>query len=228
MGQISMFLSYAQQYTKPFNAVTGIITQLQAALASAQRVFAVLDEPSEPEDAADAVVPDGCSGQISIEDVSFSYDPNRPLIERMNLSVKPGQRIAIVGPTGCGKTTLINLLMRFYDVDSGRIFIDGTEIRGMTRNGMRSLFGMVLQGTAIWSIMTGSRGRWQSVFRNFSGMMKRRMIWRQNGLRMRMQSLQTAPGLAGKRWNAVRICGISACLEPDIILSILPQPGNGR
>lgn len=151
VGQISMFLSYAQQYTKPFNEVTGIITQLQTAFASAQRVFAVLDEPVEEPDASDAIVATSCKGQVDIEKVDFAYDPSRPLIENMNLKVKPGQRVAIVGPTGCGKTTLINLLMRFYDVNAGQISIDGTPIRSMTRNGMRSLFGMVLQESWLFS-----------------------------------------------------------------------------
>ncbi len=151
VGQISMFLSYAQQYTKPFNEVTGIITQLQTAFASAQRVFAVLDEPVEPPDAADAKIVAGCSGQVDIDGVFFSYDPDRPLIEDMNLKVRPGQRVAIVGPTGCGKTTLINLLMRFYDVNAGKISIDGTDIRAMTRGSMRSLFGMVLQESWLFS-----------------------------------------------------------------------------
>lgn len=151
VGQISMFLSYAQQYTKPFNEVTGIITQLQTAFASAQRVFAVLDEPVEEPDASDAIVATSCKGQVDIEKVDFAYDPSRPLIENMNLKVKPGQRVAIVGPTGCGKTTLINLLMRFYDVNAGQISIDGTPIRSMTRNSMRSLFGMVLQESWLFS-----------------------------------------------------------------------------
>lgn len=151
VGQISMFLSYAQQYTKPFNEVTGIITQLQTAFASAQRVFAVLDEPVEEPDASDAIVATSCKGQVDIEKVDFAYDPSRPLIENMNLKVKPGQRVAIVGPTGCGKTTLINLLMRFYDVNAGQISIDGTSIRSMTRNSMRSLFGMVLQESWLFS-----------------------------------------------------------------------------
>lgn len=151
VGQISMFLSYAQQYTKPFNEVTGIITQLQTAFASAQRVFAVLDEPVEEPDASDAIVATSCKGQVDIEKVDFAYDPSRPLIVNMNLKVKPGQRVAIVGPTGCGKTTLINLLMRFYDVNAGQISIDGTPIRSMTRNSMRSLFGMVLQESWLFS-----------------------------------------------------------------------------
>ena len=151
VGQISMFLSYAQQYTKPFNEVTGIITQLQTAFASAQRVFAVLDEPVETPDAPDAIVASGCKGQVDINGVDFSYDPARPLIENMNLKVRPGQRVAIVGPTGCGKTTLITLLMRFYDVTAGEISIDGTPIRSMTRNSMRSLFGMVLQESWLFS-----------------------------------------------------------------------------
>ena len=151
VGQISMFLSYANQYTKPFNEVTGIITQLQTAFASAQRVFAVLDEPAEEPDPENAVVPQGAAGQIEISHVDFSYDPARPLIEGLNLSVKPGSRVAIVGPTGCGKTTIINLLMRFYEVNGGRISVDGTDTRAMTRSGLRSLYGMVLQESWLYS-----------------------------------------------------------------------------
>ncbi|MGI5895146.1 MAG: ABC transporter ATP-binding protein [Candidatus Merdivicinus sp.] len=151
VGQISMFLSYANQYTKPFNEVTGIITQLQTAFASAQRVFAVMDEPAEEPDAPDAIQKKECSGEVSISHVDFAYDPARPLITDMNLNVKPGSRIAIVGPTGCGKTTLINLLMRFYDVDSGTISVDGTEIRQIARGSLRSLYGMVLQESWLYS-----------------------------------------------------------------------------
>ena len=145
VGAISMFLSYANQYTKPFNEVTGIITQLQTAFASAQRVFAVLDEPSEIPDAPEALVKESCGGQVEMRDVSFSYDPERPLIENLNLTAMPGSRIAIVGPTGCGKTTLINLLMRFYDVKGGSIRMDGVDIREITRGSMRAQYGMVLQ-----------------------------------------------------------------------------------
>ena len=145
VGTISMFLSYANQYTKPFNEVTGIITQLQTAFASAQRVFAVLDEPSEIPDAPEALVKESCDGQVEMRDVSFSYDPERPLIENLNLTAMPGSRIAIVGPTGCGKTTLINLLMRFYDVKGGSIRMDGVDIREITRGSMRAQYGMVLQ-----------------------------------------------------------------------------------
>ncbi len=151
VGQISMFLSYANQYTKPFNEVTGIITQLQTAFASAQRVFAVMDEPAEEPDPADAVEKTSCEGAVEISHVDFSYDPTRPLIQDMNLSVKPGSRIAIVGPTGCGKTTLINLLMRFYEVNSGSISVDGTPVRRMTRGGLRALYGMVLQESWLYS-----------------------------------------------------------------------------
>lgn len=151
VGQISMFLSYANQYTKPFNEVTGIITQLQSAFASAQRVFAVMDEPPETPDAPDAIRKTDCSGSLSIQHVDFAYDPARPLIQDMNLDVKPGSRIAIVGPTGCGKTTLINLLMRFYDVDAGQIAVDSVDIRTMTRGSLRSLFGMVLQESWLYS-----------------------------------------------------------------------------
>ena len=151
VGTISMFLSYANQYTKPFNEVTGIITQLQTAFASAQRVFAVLDEPSEIPDAPEALVKESCDGQVEMRDVSFSYDPERPLIENLNLTAMPGSRIAIVGPTGCGKTTLINLLMRFYDVKGGSIRMDGVDIREITRGSMRAQYGMVLQESWLFS-----------------------------------------------------------------------------
>lgn len=150
VGQIATFLSYANQYTKPFNEITGVITELQAAFASARRVFAVLDEEPESSDENALDVKDS-SGSIEIENVSFSYDPEVPLIEDLTISVKSGQRIAIVGPTGCGKTTFINLLMRFYDVTGGRILIDGVDIRDMKRDSLRSLYGMVLQETWIFT-----------------------------------------------------------------------------
>ncbi|MBP1560011.1 MAG: ABC transporter ATP-binding protein [Oscillospiraceae bacterium] len=150
VGQIATFLSYANQYTKPFNEITGVITELQAALASAARVFAVLDEAEEiPEKQPPAeAYPDGT---VEIENVSFSYKPEQKLLENVNLSVKPGQRIAIVGPTGCGKTTLINLLMRFYDVKSGVIRAGGNDIRDMRRSELRRMYGMVLQDTWIFT-----------------------------------------------------------------------------
>ncbi|MCI9272421.1 MAG: ABC transporter ATP-binding protein [Clostridiales bacterium] len=151
VGQLSCFLTYANQYTKPFNEVTGVITQLQMAFASAQRVFAVLDAESEQPDSPEAVELQHVDGQVAIDDVSFSYDPRRRLIERFHLTVSPGQRIAIVGPTGCGKTTLINLLMRFYDVDKGEIRVDGVPIRHATRDSLRRQFGMVLQETWLYS-----------------------------------------------------------------------------
>lgn len=150
VGQIATFLSYANQYTKPFNEITGVITELQAAFASARRVFAVLDEEPESSDENALDVKDS-SGSIEIENVSFSYNPEVPLIEDLTISVKSGQRIAIVGPTGCGKTTFINLLMRFYDVTEGRILIDGVDIRDMKRDSLRSLYGMVLQETWIFT-----------------------------------------------------------------------------
>ena len=150
VGQIATFLSYANQYTKPFNEITGVITELQAAFASARRVFAVLDEEPESSDENALDVKDS-SGSIEIENVSFSYNPEIPLIEDLTISVKSGQRIAIVGPTGCGKTTFINLLMRFYDVTGGRILIDGVDIRDMKRDSLRSLYGMVLQETWIFT-----------------------------------------------------------------------------
>lgn len=150
VGQIATFLSYANQYTKPFNEITGVITELQSAFASARRVFNILDEEPESSD-ANGVEIENCNGSIEIKNVSFSYNPEVPLIQGLDLSVKPGQRIAIVGPTGCGKTTFINLLMRFYDVTNGEILIDGRDIRDMKRKNLRSLYGMVLQDTWIFT-----------------------------------------------------------------------------
>ena len=145
VGQLSCFLSYANQYTKPFNEVTGIMAQLQTAMASARRLMELMDEPIETECEAPKKAPE--KSVIAFEDVSFQYVPDRPLIEHFNLTVQPGQRIAVVGPTGCGKTTLINLLMRFYDVTGGRITLGGVDIRDMTRDDLRAHFGMVLQDT---------------------------------------------------------------------------------
>ncbi len=145
VGELTSFLSYANQYTKPFNEVTGIMAQLQTAMASARRLIELMDEPAEEETAKALSAP--AKSEIAFEDVSFQYLPDRPLIEHFNLRVRPGQRIAIVGPTGCGKTTLINLLMRFYDVTGGRITLGGVDIRDMTRDELRSRFGMVLQET---------------------------------------------------------------------------------
>ncbi|MBE7721313.1 ABC transporter ATP-binding protein [Lacrimispora indolis] len=147
VGQLASFLSYANQYTKPFNEISGVITELQNALASAARVFELIDEePQVPED-SDAAVLSDAKGEVSLENVYFSYNPEIPLIEDMNLKVLPGQRIAIVGPTGCGKSTVINLLMRFYDVNSGSIRVEGTDVRHMTRQSLRTSYGMVLQET---------------------------------------------------------------------------------
>lgn len=151
VGQISCFLTYANQYTKPFNEVTGVIPQLQSALAGASRVFEVLDEPEQTKDPDAAIEMDDCKGAIAIENVCFSYSPERKLIENFNLKVKPGQRVAIVGPTGCGKTTLINLLMRFYDINSGKISIDGIDTQNITRNSLRGLYGMVLQESWLYN-----------------------------------------------------------------------------
>lgn len=146
VGFLSTFLAYANQYTKPFNEISGVITELQAAFAGAERVFALLDEKEEePDDALPAL--ENCDGTVSVENVYFSYDKNIPLIEDFNLNVSPGQRVAIVGPTGCGKTTLINLLMRFYDVDKGRIVVSKKDITEITRDSLRSSYGMVLQET---------------------------------------------------------------------------------
>lgn len=147
VGQLSCFLSYANQYTKPFNEISGVVTELQNALACASRVFELIDEPAQTPDKEDAVVLTDCREGITFDNVSFSYEPEQKLIEQLNLSVKKGQRIAIVGPTGCGKTTLINLLMRFYDVCDGSISVDGTDVRDVTRNSLRASFGMVLQDT---------------------------------------------------------------------------------
>lgn len=150
VGQIATFLSYANQYTKPFNEITGVITELQSAVASAGRVFSVLDEQEEIPEKVPAE-PANADGRVEMENVSFSYKPEQKLLENVNLNIKSGQRIAIVGPTGCGKTTLINLLMRFYDVREGAIKIGGTDIRCMKRHDLRSSFGMVLQDTWIFT-----------------------------------------------------------------------------
>ena len=146
VGQLSVFLSYANQYTKPFNEISGVVTELQNAIASAARVFELIDEEAEPsEDGAGEL---GCAeGKVELEHVYFSYDPQVKLIEDLNLAVKPGQRVAIVGPTGCGKSTVINLLMRFYDVNSGQIRVDGRDVRSITRKSLRENYGMVLQDT---------------------------------------------------------------------------------
>ncbi len=147
VGNLSALLSYASQYTKPFNEISGVITELQNAFACASRVFALINQEPQTPDAPDARVLTDAQGKVDFEDVSFSYVPERKLIQHMNLHVKPGQRIAIVGPTGCGKTTLINLLMRFYDVNDGVISVDGTDVRAITRSSLRTGFGMVLQDT---------------------------------------------------------------------------------
>lgn len=147
VGQLSSFLNYANQYTKPFNEISGVVTELQNALACAGRIFHFLDEEPVPENAADAKTLNQVEGRVRFEDVSFSYTSEVPLIEHMNLEVKPGQRVAIVGPTGCGKTTVINLLMRFYDINKGKITLDGVPIQDLTWESLRSSYGMVLQET---------------------------------------------------------------------------------
>ncbi len=147
IGQLTCFLSYANQYTKPFNEISGVITELQNALACAARIFELIEEEPQLPDAEDARVLTDVEGAVSLNNVSFSYSKERKLIEDLNLDVKPGQRIAIVGPTGCGKTTIINLLMRFYDVDGGSISVEGTDIRNITRKSLRTSYGMVLQET---------------------------------------------------------------------------------
>ena len=147
VGQLSCFLSYANQYTKPFNEISGVVTELQNAIACAGRVLELIEETPEIPDSEDAIKLGKADGKVEIEDVYFSYEPNQKLIEHFNLQVKPGQRVAIVGPTGCGKTTLINLLMRFYDVNSGAIKVSGKDIRKVTRESLRANYGMVLQET---------------------------------------------------------------------------------
>ena len=147
VGRLSCFLSYANQYTKPFNEISGVITELQNALACAARIFELIDEEPQIPDSEDARVLTDEKGNVKLENVYFSYVPEKKLIQDFNLEVKPGQRVAIVGPTGCGKTTVINLLMRFYDVDSGSIKVDGTDIREITRGSLRTSYGMVLQET---------------------------------------------------------------------------------
>ena len=147
VGSLSALLSYANQYTKPFNEISGVVTELQNALACASRIFQLIAEPPQTPDAPDARVLKDAQGQVEMKDVSFSYVPDRKLIEALNLSVKPGQHVAIVGPTGCGKTTLSNLLMRFYDVNGGAIRVDGTDVRQITRASLRANYGMVLQET---------------------------------------------------------------------------------
>ena len=147
VGQLSSFLSYANQYTKPFNEISGVVTELQNALACAARVFELIEEEPQIPEKENAVVLKNPDGSVALQDVSFSYVPDKKLIEKFNLSVKPGQRVAIVGPTGCGKTTVINLLMRFYDVNEGAIRVAGIDIRDMTRRSLRTNYGMVLQET---------------------------------------------------------------------------------
>ena len=151
VGQLSCLLSYTNQYTKPFNEISGVITEFQNALASAKRIFELIEADAEVADSADARVLTSVDGEIRIDRVSFSYTEDRKLIEDLNLNVEPGQRIAIVGPTGCGKTTVINLLMRFYDVKGGSISVDGTDIRNITRSSLRTNYGMVLQETWLTS-----------------------------------------------------------------------------
>ncbi len=147
VGRLSCLLSYANQYTKPFNEISGVVTELQNALACAARIFELIEEEPQTKESEHAMVLSDVQGNVSLENVNFSYVPERKLIENFNLDVKPGQRVAIVGPTGCGKTTIINLLMRFYDVDSGSIKVDGMDIREVTRDSLRTSYGMVLQET---------------------------------------------------------------------------------
>ena len=147
VGELTSFLSYANQYTKPFNEISGVVTELQNALASAARVFELIDEPGMKPDAADAAVLKDARGEIDIDHIWFSYDKSKKLLQNLNVHVNPGETVAIVGPTGCGKSTLINLLMRFYEVDEGNIRVDGIDNRSMTRESLRNSFGMVLQET---------------------------------------------------------------------------------
>ena len=147
VGSLTCFLSYANQYTKPFNEISGVVTELQNAIACAARLLELIDAPAQSPDPEDAVTLENVRGTVALKDVCFSYVPEKKLIENFNLSVHPGQRVAIVGPTGCGKTTLINLLMRFYDVDAGSVSVEGEDIRKVTRRSLRSSYGMVLQET---------------------------------------------------------------------------------
>ncbi len=147
VGQLSSFLSYANQYTKPFNEISGVVTELQNAVACAKRIFDLIEEQPQVSDKEGALTPQNFKGEVTLKNVSFSYVPDQKLIENFNLQVQTGQRIAIVGPTGCGKTTLINLLMRFYDVNDGEIYVDGNEIRDLARKSLRGGYGMVLQDT---------------------------------------------------------------------------------
>ena len=147
VGGLSAFLSYADQYAKPFNDITGVVTELQNSIACARHLFELIDEPLEEPDAEDATVLGQVEGRVALDDVTFSYVPGKPILEHVELAAEPGQRIALVGHTGCGKTTLINLLMRFYDVDSGEVSVDGHDVRGLTRASLRGSWGMVLQDT---------------------------------------------------------------------------------
>ena len=147
VGSLTCFLSYANQYTKPFNEISGVVTELQNAIACAARLLELIDAPAQPPEPEDAVTLENVCGTVALKDVCFSYVPEKKLIENFNLSVHPGQRVAIVGPTGCGKTTLINLLMRFYDVDAGSVSVEGEDVRQVTRRSLRSSYGMVLQET---------------------------------------------------------------------------------
>ena len=147
VGKLSTLLNYSNQYTKPFNEISGVVTEFQNAIACAGRIYELIDEPAQIPDADDAAELENVRGDVQFDDVSFSYEQNKPLIEGLNLNVRAGQRIAIVGPTGCGKTTLINLLMRFYDVNGGEVSVDGSDIRQITRKSLRQSYGMVLQDT---------------------------------------------------------------------------------
>lgn len=147
VGQLSSFLSYANQYTKPFNEISGVVTELQNALACARRVFDFMEEQEEKDDAKEKEILEKADGNVELKEVSFSYQPDKELLKNLNLNVKAGQKIAIVGPTGCGKTTLINLLMRFYDIDSGKMVVSGRDIKDITKDSLRANYGMVLQET---------------------------------------------------------------------------------
>ena len=200
VGELTAFLSYASQYAKPFNEISGVLTELQNAIACAARLFELIEETEEVPDRATALAPEGFRGAVRFDQVDFSYVPEQHLIENFNFAVKPGQKIAIVGPTGCGKTTLINLLMRFYDVTGGAISLDGTDLRDLTRASLRGGFGMVLQET-----------------------------WLKSGT-IRENITMGNPGISEEKMREVaRVCHIASFIErlPDGYDTVIAENGEG-